>query len=485
MLRIRSLCIRLVVVACVLGITASAYAQPTGYEGYQVVRIKMTSDAELETLRGLEALGRGFQVWSDAVRIGSVEVRVAPAAQPALDASGLRYEVITEDLQQHIDKLFSGSRERGFFDSLRTYEEHVQFMNDLVAAHPDLAEMINVGFSVLGRPMWALRITGTGDIKPSVMYHGAEHGNEQATASVVAYVAHHLLTHYDTDPEVAALVDHVEWFLLPVMNPDGYVAYDRWNAHGVDLNRNWDGPGSGQDPWGGPYPFSEPETVAMRDFFLAHPEVRVHVDLHGYVPWIIWAWGHTPDPCPDHARFESLGIEFRDRIYAAGGGWYDIGSIYNIAGYISGCYTNYSYGELGLWAFGIEVVDAQMPDICEEFLSSMLYLGEWIWDTDCNGNGVDDTEEILNGTSYDCNGTGVPDECELIDAYDFDADGVVGPTDFAAFIDCTAGPGLAPDPHLPECVGACFGAFDSDDDTDVDLVDFSGFQIVFLVRNSR
>ncbi len=31
---------------------------------------------------------------------------------------------------------------------------------------------------------------------------------------------------------------------------------------------------------------------------------------------------------------------------------------------------------------------------------------------DCNGNGVDDSQDIASGTSVDCNGNGVPDECE-------------------------------------------------------------------------
>jgi hypothetical protein len=180
----------------------------------------------------------------------------------------------------------------------------------------------------------------------------------------------------------------------------------------VDLNRNWGGPGSGLDPWGGPYPFSEPETTALRDFLLAHPTVRVHVDLHGYVPWIMWPWAHTATHCPDHDTFLSVGTEVRDRIAAAGGGTYDIGSIYDVAYPISGCSTDYSYGELDLWAFGIETVDDRMPAICEEFLSGMLYIGRWIGDNDCNANGTLDGDDIAGGASFDCNGNGVPDECE-------------------------------------------------------------------------
>jgi len=40
---------------------------------------------------------------------------------------------------------------------------------------------------------------------------------------------------------------------------------------------------------------------------------------------------------------------------------------------------------------------------------------------DCNGNGVDDPEDIAGGTSTDCDGNGIPDDCEL----DSDGDGVI------------------------------------------------------------
>jgi len=46
--------------------------------------------------------------------------------------------------------------------------------------------------------------------------------------------------------------------------------------------------------------------------------------------------------------------------------------------------------------------------------------------TDCNNNGVDDADDISNGTSQDCNNNGVPDECDLAGggSVDIDGDGI-------------------------------------------------------------
>jgi hypothetical protein len=60
--------------------------------------------------------------------------------------------------------------------------------------------------------------------------------------------------------------------------------------------------------------------------------------------------------------------------------------------------------------------------------------GDWndlgwnlFWDVcnDCNGNGIDDFQDILNGTSLDCDNDLTPDECQ----YDCDGDGIADPTE--------------------------------------------------------
>lgn len=460
---------RLLVTALLLwgSLVVPAGAHPTGYEGYTVVRIQVSGITDLAALGELLSDPADFELWSEALGLGSMEVRVSPAGMPLLDAAGLRYEVVLADLQQYIDKLYGlhdERRDETFFANLRTYDEHVQFMQDLVASHPGLAQMISLGDSVDGRPLWAMRITGPAGDKPGVMYHGAEHGNEQATASVVAYAADYLLTNYGSDTQATALVDDVEWFLLPIMNPDGYENYERFNAHGVDLNRNWGGPGSGEDPNGGPYPFSEPETQEMRDFYVSHPNVRMHIDFHGYARWLMWPWNHTPLLCPDHRTFRRLCESAYNRLAAVGGGHYRLGSAYNVSYAVSGGSMGYVYGELGIWSFTFELRDLPVPTICEHFLPTMLYLSGWI--NDCNDNGIPDAVDLADGTSFDTNGDHVPDECECI--ADIDNSGSVGIADLLAQLS-----------HYGTPDGAGFEEGDLDRDWDVDLSDLASLLAVY------
>lgn len=78
---------------------------------------------------------------------------------------------------------------------------------------------------------------------------------------------------------------------------------------------------------------------------------------------------------------------------------------------------------------------------------------------DCNGNGVDDGEDITAGTSADCNSNQVPDECEPQE--DCNANGVQDICDIAGGTseDCTSN--RTPDECEPDCNGN--GAADSCD----------------------
>lgn len=127
-----------------------------------------------------------------------------------------------------------------------------------------------IGTSVQGREIvsWSRRV---GQPAHTVVVVGAVHGNEPASP-----------------PSVRALVevaypDDVEVWLVPELNPDGVAAGTRWNANGVDLNRNF--------PWGwraddgGPAPLSEPEAqAAVALVERLRPDVVVWVHQpYGYV----------------------------------------------------------------------------------------------------------------------------------------------------------------------------------------------------------
>lgn len=122
------------------------------------------------------------------------------------------------------------------------------------------APAAKLGESVRGRPIGVARIGAIAAPKATVLVVGCVHGDECAGRAVVA-----LLARATPPPGVRLL-------LVRDLNPDGFAAGTRQNAHGVDLNRNasrnWRAAAPGDPYYGGPRPFSEPEARAIRTLIL-------------------------------------------------------------------------------------------------------------------------------------------------------------------------------------------------------------------------
>jgi hypothetical protein len=121
------------------------------------------------------------------------------------------------------------------------------------------------GTSVEGRELRGVRI-GTG--ARILMMVAAVHGGFETNTSALI---EQLIAHFRDHP--SDLLPDVSLILIPSLNPDGVsrgrVLEGRFNANGVDLNRNW---GCGWEPvayfrdqivGAGDAPFSEPETAAL------------------------------------------------------------------------------------------------------------------------------------------------------------------------------------------------------------------------------
>lgn len=142
------------------------------------------------------------------------------------------------------------------------------WLQNLVASHPTITELIQIGTSVQGRAIWAVKVTdnpGLEENEPELRLIGNIHGDEKSSLMVCTDALEWIVTQYGMAPEATTLVEQTEMWFVPMVNPDGNNSSTRRNAHNYDLNRNFRGP-EGHDPFsGGPSPFSEPETQAIRD----------------------------------------------------------------------------------------------------------------------------------------------------------------------------------------------------------------------------
>ncbi len=389
--------------------------EPKRFDGYQIVRIEVKTQSELVALEQL-----GVEILNCTPGIGPMEVLVSADQLAAVRRISQTVRVVQNDVQGMVDRERAPLAVAGanpfadFFLSYHPYEGDggiFWYMNELVTRYPTLASMVNIGTTFEGRTIWGVRITS--DViatKPAAVYFGCEHAREWIACTVPAYLANHLVENYGIDPDVTDLVDNVEFFLIPVFNVDGYIyswTTDRfWRKNrrnngggvfGVDINRNWGegwgGPGADISPnsltYRGTAPFSEPETQALRDFFIAHPNVRVQLDVHNFGQLILWPYGYTPALSPDHAVYQEIGSAMKSLIYGVHGLNYNIGPLYTAIYPASGVSVDWTYANLGILSYSYEVRDRgfygftlpqnQIIANNEELLPATLFLTNSDW----------------------------------------------------------------------------------------------------------
>lgn len=80
--------------------------------------------------------------------------------------------------------------------------------------------MINIGPSFQDRVLKGVKISyGTG--KRSVFIEGGIHAREWISPATVTYIINEILT--SIDPSFRKIVENFDWYIFPVVNPDGYV----------------------------------------------------------------------------------------------------------------------------------------------------------------------------------------------------------------------------------------------------------------------
>tara|TARA_B100001059_G_scaffold129544_1_gene129507 strand:- start:8937 stop:11207 length:2271 start_codon:yes stop_codon:yes gene_type:complete len=332
-----------------------------------------------------------------------------------IDQIGIPNRMLVEDVPAHVEEERRKSmslRGEDWYASYHTWEEINARLDQIEAAHPDIVEGLEIGTTIEGRIIQGVRIgTGAAGTKPAVLFNGCQHAREWVATMVPTFIAEELAAGYGTDGRVTALLQLVDVYIVPVVNPDGYVytyasGGDRfWRKNrrdngtscaGVDLNRNWDIDWNGgeststdtcSDIYVGSAPFSEPETTAMRDFILARPNIVSHIDFHCYSQVILQNWGWTSVPPPDDAEIDALGGAMSDAIFDVNGVSYPHGGGDELLYLASGVFPDWTYDATGAFGYtielrptgspGFELPPEQIRPTAEENFQGILAMMEW------------------------------------------------------------------------------------------------------------
>jgi regulation of enolase protein 1 (concanavalin A-like superfamily) len=251
-----------------------------------------------------------------------------------------------------------------------TFAEMERELDSLKLVYPGLiTTKVSLGNSLEGRPIWMIKISDNPDVdenEPEVFLNGLVHAREAISMANLIYFMQYILANYQTDPELNCLINNREIYIVPCINPDGYVYNQTTNpsgggtwrknrrnngdgTFGVDINRNfgfnWGYDNTGSSPMGssdsyrGTAAFSEPETQAIRNFCLAR-RFGTTINHHSYANTFNTPWGYVNQATPDNTHYMKYGeLAKEDNTLAVGTSYQNLGYVLN------GGANDWMYGE--------------------------------------------------------------------------------------------------------------------------------------------
>lgn len=234
-----------------------------------------------------------------------VRANINPETESELRSRGYEIYRLRNLAKEMHDSLPKGNREWTNWPTFTEYENELAAM---AAAYPNICQRISIGQSVQGRNIWFLKITdnpNVAEFEPEFQYTSTMHGDEVTGMEMCVRLARLLLDNYGTDPTLTSYVDNIEIWLCPLHNPDGYVAGGRYNANGVDINRDFpDILTEEDDPTG-----RAAETQAMMYHGYDHRFV-LSANYHGGALVVNYPWDTFAGYTPDHDMIHDFALGY-------------------------------------------------------------------------------------------------------------------------------------------------------------------------------
>ncbi|XP_074051231.1 carboxypeptidase A4-like [Macrotis lagotis] len=364
------------------------------FNGHQVFQIKAQDENQINKLKDLVNM-ENFKLnfWKlPATPQRTVDILIpSTSLKPVrsfLESHGLEYSVSIEDLQALFDEeikemTYNRGKERsnGNFNygAYHSLEEIYQEMDRIACHYPNLVSRLEIGHSFEKRPLYVLKFsTGQGK-RPAIWLNTGIHAREWITHATGIWMARKIASDYGNEPNITSILDHMDIFLMPVVNPDGYVytqtknrIWRKTRSHipgnkcvGVDPNRNWDvnfsGKGGSDDPcseiYRGPNPFSEVEVKSVVDFIKSHGNFKSFIDIHSYSQLLMYPYGYTCSKAPDSEELDKVGRKAAKALFSLYNTEYRVGNICSTVYPASGSSIDWAYKNKIKYSFTFELRD--------------------------------------------------------------------------------------------------------------------------------
>uniref|UniRef100_A0A8C0GCT9 Carboxypeptidase B2 n=1 Tax=Chelonoidis abingdonii TaxID=106734 RepID=A0A8C0GCT9_CHEAB len=252
-----------------------------------------------------------------------------------LNRSTIPYKVLMDNVQgvikkQTVNDTVSPRSSSSYYEQYHSLNEIYSWMEEITEINADLLQKIYIGSSFEKRPLYILKVQDRTP-KSAIWIDCGIHAREWiAPAFCLWFIGH--TTHFrEKDQIMTRLLQHLDFYVMPVMNVDGYeytwTTNRLWRKSrskhgnnrciGTDMNRNfdagWCGKGASHNDcheiYCGPYPESEPEVKAVAHFLQKHKDhTKAYITIHSYSQMVLFPYSYTTNKSKDHDELVSAKV---------------------------------------------------------------------------------------------------------------------------------------------------------------------------------
>ncbi len=278
-------------------------------------------------------------------------------------AKGYNVEVVFWTPEERNTRLFGKDWDKQF----HSYSDQVAEMQQAASDHADIMILDTLGYSVQGRMILGAKISDNPALEenePEFRIIGCHHGNEYMSVEMALLMLEYLTDNYGSIPQITHLVDDLEIWIIPMMNPDGRTAGSRYNANGVDLNRDYGYMWKGLTP---DY-FSQPETKVIREHGMKN-NFSISLSFHTSGDIVNHVWNYKDFPVADSAFVVDISEEYG----SYNGYWVVEGYQWYVT---NGDCNDWSYGSRSSIDATIETDNYNIPNVWSQNRDAMLAMME-------------------------------------------------------------------------------------------------------------
>jgi hypothetical protein len=254
-----------------------------------------------------------------SIRNGLISIKLSPLTVEWFISQKFRYTIVpVKSLDYPVPRSAKGAMQ---WDSYPTYFQYDSIMRSLASQHPSLCRLDTIGTTNYGKLVLVLKISdnvSADEDEPDVFYTSSMHGDETGGFILMLRLAAFILENYATNTQITDLVENLQIWINPLANPDGMYRTGntinspiRFNANGVDLNRNFPDPDVGTA--------RQKETLDMMGFMKEHRFV-LSANFHSGAEVVNYPWDKWLDRLhADDEWFYNISREYADTVHQYGG----------------------------------------------------------------------------------------------------------------------------------------------------------------------